>query len=228
MELRMRNTTKWRGIVLTATVFCMALAVGFVGTPSSLAQAPDAEEVLANEEATEVEIERRFIELRREVLDDRADALDWWLSGIALLLAILAIGVAAGGYLGVRILQEILAEARGSVETARGYAEEARKMVDEMRQYGEDAGEVLRGMGSAGSGAAQVMTGEDTTRDPGRVGASAIAEARQLGEDGRIEEAIERWRQIANVAAGSNDELAALAHKSVGDLSEQKSRSVRT
>lgn len=228
MELRMRNTTKWRGIVLTATVFCMALAVGLVGTPSSLAQAPDAEEVLANEEATEVEIERRFIELRREVLDDRADALDWWLSGIALLLTILAIGVAAGGYLGVRMLQDISAEARGSVETARGYAEEARKMVDEMRQYGEDAGEVLRGMGSAGSGAAQVMTGEDTTRDPGRVGASAIAEARQLGEDGRIEEAIERWRQIANVAAGSNDELAALAHKSVGDLSEQKSRSVRT
>ena len=228
MELRMRNTTKWRGIVLTAALFSLAVVVGFAGASSSLAQAPGAEEVQANEEATEFEIERRFNELRREVLDDRADALDWWLSGIALLLTILAIGVAAGGYLGVRMLQDILAEARGSVETARGYAEEARRTVNEMRQYGEDAGEVLRGMGSASSGAAQVMTGEDTTRDPGRVGASAIAEARQLGEDGRIEEAIERWRQIANVAAGSNDELAALAHKSVGDLSEQKSRSVRT
>lgn len=227
MDLTMRDTTNWRGIVLTAAVLALVLAIGFAGAKSSLAQAPDAEEIHANEGVPEVEIERRFNEMRREVLDDRADALNWWLSGVALLLTVLVIGVAAGGYLGVRKLQAISTEARESVETARGYTEEARKIVDEMRQYGEDAGEVLRGMVSAGSGAAQVMTGEDTTRDLGRVGASAIAEARQLGEDGRIEEAIDRWRQIANVAAGSNDELAALAHKSVGDLSEQKSRSVR-
>ena len=227
MVLRMRNTTKWRGIVLTATVFCVTLAVSFVGTPSSLAQAPDAREVPANEEVTEVEIERRFNELRGEVLDDRADALDWWLSGIAILLTVLAIGVAAGCYMSIRKIQEIAAEMREKVAIARGHAEEARRLLEEMRQYGEDTGEVLRGMGSASSGPAIVMTGEDTTLDPGRVGAPAIAEARQLAEDGRIDEAIERWRQIASVAAGSNDDLAALAHRSVGDLSEQRSRGAR-
>ena len=222
----MRGLKVRRAVAVAAVALCAVLTVGIGAAPSIWAQAPAGEEVAGIDEAAEVEMERRFNELRREVLDDRADAIGWWLSGVALLLTVLAIGVAAGGYLGIKRLQEIAAEAGESVERARGYAEEARGMVDEMRQHGEDAGQVLRGMGSTGSGATQAMTGEDTTRDPGRVGASAIAEARQLAEDGLIDEAIERWRQIASVAAGSNDELAALAHKSVGDLSEQRSRSV--
>ncbi len=222
----MRGLKVRRAVAVAAVALCAVLTVGIGVAPSVLAQAPAGEEVAGIDEAAEVEIEQRFNELRREVLDDRADAIGWWLSGVALLLTVLAIGVAAGGYLGIKRLQEIAAEAGESVERARGYAEEARGMVDEMKQHGEDAGQVLRGMGSTGSGATQAMTGEDTTRDPGRVGASAIAEARQLAEDGLIDEAIERWRQIASVAAGSNDELAALAHKSVGDLSEQRSRSV--
>ncbi len=222
----MRGAKIRRALIASAVVLCTVLTVSMGAAPSILAQAPAVEEVEGIDKAAEVEIERRFNEMRREILDDRADAIGWWLSGVALLLTILAIGVAAGGYLGIKRLQAIAAEAGESVETARGYAEEARKMVDEMRRHGEDAGQLLRGMGSAGSGAAQVMAGEDTTRDPGRVGASAIAEARQLADDGQIDEAIERWRQIASVAAGSNDELAALAHKSVGDLSEHKSRSI--
>ncbi len=222
----MRGLKVRRAVAVAAVALCAVLTVGIGAAPSIWAQAPAGEEVAGIDEAAEVEMERRFNELRREVLDDRADAIGWWLSGVALLLTVLAIGVAAGGYLGIKRLQEIAAEAGESVERARGYAEEARGMVDEMRQHGEDAGQVLRGMGSTGAGATQAMTGEDTTRDPGRVGASAIAEARQLAEDGLIDEAIERWRQIASVAAGSNDELAALAHKSVGDLSEQRSRSV--
>lgn len=221
----MRGLKVRRAVAAIAIFLCAVLTVGKGAAPSVLAQAPAGEEVQAIDRAAEVEIERRFNELRREVLDDRADAIGWWLSGVALLLTILAIGVAAGGYLGIKRLQEIAAEAAQSVERARGHAEEARKTVEEMKLHGEDAGQALRGMKSAGSGAAQVMTGEDTTRDPGRVGASAIAEARQLAEDGQIDEAIERWGQIANVAAGSNDELAALAHRSVGDLAEQRSRS---
>lgn len=224
----MRGVRIRRVVAATVLALCAVLTVGMGAAPSIPAQAPVAEEIEGIDRATELEIERRFNELRRQVLDDRADAIGWWLSGVALLLTVLAAGVAVGGFLGIRRLQEIAAEAGKSVETARGYAQEARRMVDEMRQHGEDAGQVLRGMESAGSSAAQVMTCEDTTRDPGRVGASAIAEARQLSEDGLVDEAIERWRQIATVAAGTNDELAALAHRSVGDLSEQRSRSARS
>ena len=221
----MRNRPIWRLIFVAAVTLCMAATTGLAAPPSHMAHAPSAEEVPGIDGATEVEMQRRFNELRREVLDDRAAAIGWWLSGVALLLTVLAVVVAAGGYVGLRKIQEIAAEARQNVERAGAHAEEARTLVDEMRQYEGDAGEALREMCSAGSGSALAITGGDTTRDPGRVGASAIAEARQLAEDGRIDEAIERWRQIANVAAGTNDDLAALAHRSVGDLSEQKSRS---
>ena len=157
-------------------------------------------------------------------MDDRAAAINWWLSGVALLVTILAIVIAAVGYLGFGKFKEIEKEARRNVEEAQGHAEEARKFVDEIRQYGEEAGEIMRGMGSFSSGSAQVITEEDTSRDLGRVGASAIAEARQLAEEGKVEEAIERWRYIANVAAGTNVDLAALAHRAIGDLSELRSR----
>ena len=46
----------------------------------------------------------------------------------------------------------------------------------------------------------------------------AIADAVSLQRAGRIEEAIEKWRSIANVAEGSDNDLAARAWLSVGYL----------
>jgi methyl-accepting chemotaxis protein len=229
----MRKSLILQWLVVAAAALTVVAATDLSAPDALYAQAPATEETPAPQGSagidtgTEVEIQRRFNDLRRELLDDRAAAINWWLSGIALLLTILAIVIAAAGYLGIRKFQDILADVHANVDKARMHAEEARKLVEEIRQYGEEAGEFLRGMGSVSSGSAQVVTDEDYMRDAARVGASAIAEARQLAEDGMIGEAIERWRQIANVAARTNDDLAALAHRSIGDLSEQRSRGHR-
>ena len=169
----------------------------------------------------------RFNELRSEILDDRADAIGWWLSGIAFFLSVLVLLIAVAGYLGFRKLREIEEEARRNVELTRAHAEEAFKFVEEIRGYGGETDERLRSITSANVEFARTQIGEDSTRDPGRAGASAIADARLLEEEGRLDEARERWRHIASVAEGTNDELAALAYRSIGDLSERMSRSNR-
>ncbi len=50
---------------------------------------------------------------------------------------------------------------------------------------------------------------------------NAVSEAQSLQREGRIEEAIEKWRAIARVAEGIDNELAAHAWFSVGYLQEE-------
>ena len=231
----MRNTPKWLLIVVAGMAIAVAAAV-YMSAPNPLhAQAPAGEETPAPEQspgidaATEVEIQRRFNDLRRELLDDRAASIRWWLSGIALLFTVLAIVIVAATYVGYRKILEIEEGARRNVDWARAHAEEARKYVDEIRDQKEQADERLRRMASgAESGLIRSTSLEDYSRDAGRAGASAIAEAYMLQEQGEFGEAIERWRHIATVAEGTNDDLAALAYRSIGDLSERRSRSNRT
>ena len=220
---------KWKLIVAMA----LAIAVtAILAAPGALsAQSPAGQEsgapegISAIDGDAEVEVQRRFNELRRELLDDRADTVRWWLTGIAILVTMLALVLGAGGYLALRRLRDIEEAVRRNVEAARGHAEEAGRLVEEIRGYGGEADEPLRSMEGVELAYARTQIGEELSRVPGRAGASAIAEARQLEEEGRLDESIERWKHIASVAEGSNDELAALAFRSIGDLSERLSRS---
>ncbi len=229
----MRNIVVVRTIVTVMILAAVGAGIGLAGPISVLAQTPAGQEESADDSvpavdaATEVEIQRRFNELRREALEDRAGTIEWWLTGIALFLAALVSIAAAFGYIVIRRLQAFEREMRGMVEHARAYAAEAAKFAEEARGYEGDVDEPLRSMATADLVFARAQIGEDLSRDPGRAGASAIADARQLEEEGRLGEAVERWRHIANVAEGTNDELAALAFRSIGDLSERLSRSAR-
>lgn len=235
-EERAITELKWKVmVVLALAVLALAVSAASVVTAPSLLLAQEStdqesgtsEDSSVIDAAVEVEIQRRFNELRREILDDRADSIGWWLSGIALLLALLVLILGFAGYLGFRRLRNVEEEVRRSVEQARVHVEEAGKLAEEIRGYGGEADEPLRGMDGAKPAFARTQIGEEISRVPGRAGASAIAEARQLEEEGRLNESIERWKHIASVAEGSNDELAALAFRSIGDLSERLSRSVR-
>ncbi|MYH63783.1 MAG: hypothetical protein F4148_19215 [Caldilineaceae bacterium SB0675_bin_29] len=216
-------------------VAAMAIAAAAVLTATTVvsAQAPTGQQGSSSEDgsvvdtATEVEIQRRFNELRREILDDRADSIGWWLSGIALLLAVLVLFVGLAAYFAFRRLRDIEEAVRRSVEQARVHAEEAARLAEEIRGYGGEADEALRSIDGTELALARSQIGEEFSRVPGRAGATAIAEARQLEGEGRLDESIERWKHIASVAEGSNDELAALAFRSIGDLSERLSRSNR-
>ena len=218
-------------MVVAAAALAIGIRTGLAAPQALIEKAPLVQEDVAPDDingidaATEVEIQRRFNELRREILDDRADTVGWWLSGIALFATVLVLLIAVAGYLGMRKLREVEEEARRNVEQARAHAEEAFKLVEEIRGYGGDTDEQLRSMTGAEVEFARAQIGDDLSRDLGRAGASAIADARLLEEEGRIDEAIVRWRHIATVAEGTNDELAALAFRSIGDLSERMSRS---
>ena len=224
-------------ILKSTLVFVAAMAIAaaavLTASPVVSAQAPTGQQGNSSEDgsvvdtATEVEIQRRFNELRREILDDRADSIGWWLSGIALILAVLVLFVGLAAYFAFRRLRDIEEAVRRSVEQARVHAEEAARLAEEIRGYGGEADEALRSIDGTELALARSQIGEEFSRVPGRAGATAIAEARQLEGEGRLDESIERWKHIASVAEGSNDELAALAFRSIGDLSERLSRSNR-
>lgn len=178
-------------------------------------------------DAADVEIQRRFNQLRSELLDDRAKTIGWWLSGAALLLALAAIGVAGTAFFTLRTARALEKEARRNAKKAKAYAEEARRLAEEVRERQGSSDEPLRVMLAPASMPLQSSSDDYFGADPGRAGAPAIAEARVLAEEGRIDEAIERWRQIASVAEGRNSELAALAFRSIGDLIRKRTEGDR-
>ena len=173
----------------------------------------------------DVEILRRFNELRRELLDHRAKTVDWWLAATAIFLTLLGIVTVIAGYLSFKRFREIEAEARGNVESSRKYAEEARNLVGEIKERRDEVNSLVEG-----------MTAEDVQNDPDEAQraaknvrkdpssspiSQAVAAAVLFQRQGKIEEALEKWRAIAIISEGSDKELAAQAWFSVGYLSQR-------
>ena len=183
------------------------------------ASAPDEAAASGNaspQPADEIlQIENR---LRREVLDDRARMLDWWLMGLSLL--IVAFGIFA--YTRFRTLE---AEARKNAELSKQHAEEARKLVEEIRRSGEAVQEILRNAEIAGKNPEKAKEAVAKVQsDPSAsLVERAVAAAISLQGQGKIEDAIRKWRSIADVVAGTDDDIEARAWFSVGYLCGEKS-----
>lgn len=228
------------------------LAVQEKVTPDTLPTAEDAEVVSA---VADVETQRRFDELRnelrRELLDDRADTINWWLTAVAIFLAVLGIVAVLVGYIGFSRFREIEAE-------AKKYAEEARKAVEEINKLKSQAEEDSKSITRAAAGHDErqypsptgpggevrddtplsVQVQREPDSDAAREAEEAVQEVRQnpeaspidraiadaysLQRAGRIDEAIEKWRSIANVMEGIDNDLAAHAWLSVGSLLYKK------
>ena len=188
-------------------------------------QQPTAAPEAARPDATEVEISRRFNDLRRELLDDRAKAVDWWLALTAILLTLLGIIAVVAGYLGFKRFREIEAEARGNMESSRRHAEEAGNLVGKIKVQRDEAESILKGLTAeaihddpAKAGRAAESVQDDPTASPIN---HAVAAAVLLQQSGNIEEAIEKWRAVAVVSETTNKELSAQAWFSVGYLHQE-------
>ena len=220
--------------------------------------APDTSPTVENtptpeNDTAEAEIQRRFNDLRRELLDDRADTINWWLTATAIFLTFFGIVVVLGGYFGFGRFREIEAE-------AKKYAEEARKVVEEIKKLKRQAEEYSKSITRVASGhdaerqypsppspggthddtplsvRVQRESDSDAVREAKEAVQEilqnpeaspidrAIADAYSLQRAGRIEEAIEKWRSIANVMEGSDNDLAAHAWLSVGILLYERGR----
>ena len=172
--------------------------------------------------ATDVEIQRRFNELQRELLDHRLKLVDWWLAATALFLTLLGVVVVIAGYFSFQTFREIKTEARQNVAMAKKHAEEAERLVEQIKSTREEAESLLKN-----------MTAETTHNDPDKASEvvetvqqspvaspidRAVAAAISLQQQGKIEEAIKKWSSIANVAEGVDRQLQARAWFSVGYL----------
>ena len=173
----------------------------------------------------DVEIQRRFNELRRELLDDRAKTIDWWLAATAIFLTLLGIVAVIAGYLSFKRFSEIEAEARENVESSRIHAEKAQRLVSEIEAWRDKAESLAKGLTAEAvhndpdeARRAAESVQENPTASPIY---QAIAAAVLLQSQGNIEEAIEKWRTIAKVVDGIDKETGSQAWFSIGYLSQE-------
>ena len=175
---------------------------------SETINSPDAES------AIDVEIDRRFNELKRELLDHRAGTIDWWLSAIGLFLAFFAIFVSIVAIWGYRKIKEI--------------ENEARQHLEEIKKHGKEAEGILSGMTSESyddkTKENEKAVQEIQNNPEASILDKAIARALSFQSAGEIENAIQQWQAIAGVAGEESYEVAARAWFSVGYLFNSKSK----
>ena len=192
--------------------------------------------------AVEVEIQRRFNELRRESLDNRrkfldkrAKDVDWWLvavslflSATTLFLAVIAIVATVASIFTFRRFREIETEARQNVAVSKEHAEAAKRFVEEIEGHRDQAEAYKDELKELNAEAASQKPDEaartvaSVQGDPvASPTARAIAAAVRLQQQRKIEEAIEKWRSIANVAGEEDRQLQARAWFSIGYLREE-------
>ena len=170
----------------------------------------------------DIEIQSRFNELRRELLADRISFFDWQLTITAIVLT-LVFGIVS--FLGFRRFREIETAARKGAESAARHAEDAERLVIKIAKDWDSSQEMIRDI--------RVISAEIADNNPDKASQAArvvaenplaslidtaIARALSLQREGRRSDAIEKWRGIAHVAEGTNNDLAAAAWFSVGYL----------
>ena len=189
--------------------------------------------------ASDVEKQRCFNELRRERLDYWAKTINWWLAVVAIFLTFFAIGVAVAGYMGFGQFQELKEEAKEienraiesvenaerAVEETKRYVEETKRYVEEIKSYLDEAKKMTKDIremnaqivADAPENAKQVVASvrEDPTAS---LVDQAVARAVSLQQQGKREEAIEKWRAVAHVAEAIDNDRSAGAWFSVGYL----------
>ena len=179
--------------------------------------------------ATDVETTRLYNEFRSKFLDDRAKIVDWWLEATAIFLTLIGVAAAILGYFGFKRLDRIESEARENVEAsekhaqeAKRYKEEAKRNLEETRVSRDESQSITERLKAELADNAPYKTDEEKKNGQQKSDSplldQAVAAAESLHQQNKIGEAIEKWRSIANIAEGTDNELAAQAWFSVGYL----------
>ena len=166
--------------------------------------------------AANVEMDRRFNELRRELRDDRAKTLDWWLATTAIFLTFLAIIIPIAAFIGGRFsfkkLNEIKEEAQRYVEEIKAHRDEADSLIKEINAE----------VASADPGKpSEVVKSVQQNPESSPIDRT-VSEAILLQQQNRTDEAIEKWRSIANITEGTDKERATQSWFSIGYLLHSK------
>lgn len=159
--------------------------------------------------------QRIYNELRREILDDRADTIDWWLTGITVFLGLVTIVVVVASYMTVSRAREFNTE-------AEKHAEAAKRHLEDIASNLHRSDEIVRKMtavATADSPEEMKQASEKILENPNASPIDkAIARAVSLQRLGQKASSAEMWRAIAHIAEESDKHLAARAWYSVGYL----------
>ena len=202
--------------VMVATVptiaFTQPTEPALEGEPAAASVAEASANPTGEEDSLEVQSLRN--ELRRELLDDRGASIDRWLfvlaialTTVGLVLAFFSIVAVVVGYIGFKRFQEIEAEAKNSAEIAAEHAKAAERHAEEAERGRDKIDAIL-----------QDITAETAAKAPEKA-RRAIAEVREnpkaspidkafadaisLQQQGKRDDAIQKWCAIAQVLEGS-------------------------
>ena len=188
------------------------------------------EEVKTGDATDDVEIQRQLIELRRELLNDRADTIEWWLAAVAIFVTLFGVGAAIAGYVSFNRFREIETEARLNVGKAAEHLREAERLVGEIREYRRQSEVYLQVIRQ---GTTEDIKDPIKDREIGKAAMEVqqnpnaslidreIAVAYSLQRKGRVKEALEKWRSIATIAEGVDDEIVARAWFAIAYLLQE-------
>ena len=198
--------------------------------------------VVSINSATAVDIQRGFNELKSEYLDDRADYIDMWLAIIAIVLTFFGLVVVVLGYFGIQEFKRLKTEAKEDASEIKKYLTEVLESGAELERVREEAGsaEAKKESDEAMQRTRETLSAEvfatlsgdqefeKVLRDFEQIPNltfidKAMVEAYKLQKGGKITEAIQKWRSIANIVDEVDKNFAARAWNSVGYLlSEEK------
>ena len=184
--------------------------------------------------SSDVETDRRFNELRHELLDNRAKMLDWWLATTAIFLTFLAIIIPIvalfGAFLSFKKFNEIKREAHRDVEDIQKIRGEADSHLSHIKG-------LVGVFASLDLSLGKEINAEVAHKDPGAASEEvksvqknpkaslierAVGAALSLQKQGEIGQAIEKWRAVAYTMEERDNDLAARAWYSVGFLYSRK------
>ena len=191
--------------------------------------------------SNKIELQQLFNELRKEYLDTRANSVDWWLEFIAIFLTIFAVVIAIAGFIGFTEFRRLRNEAESDADKIKNHLsnvlessaefervrEEAE--VSEVGAESDEAMQMTREVLSAEVFASNDEEFENNLRDFEQIPNlsfvdKAMVEAYKLQKDDSIEEAVQKWRSIANIVNENDKNLAARAWNSVGYLLSELER----
>ena len=193
--------------------------------------------VVSINSATAVDIQRGFNELKSEYLDDRADYIDMWLAIIAIVLTFFGLVVVVLGYFGIQEFKRLKTEAKEDASEIKKYLTEVLESGAELERVREEAGSaeaktesdeaMQRTRETLSAEVFATLSGdqefEKVLRDFEQISNltfidKAMVEAYKLQKGGKITEAIQKWRSVANIVRETDKDLAARAWNSVGYL----------
>ena len=159
----------------------------------------------------EADIQNRFIELRREHLDDRETRFKRW-------IAVSTIIIVAGGMVGLNRLSDIKSKAKTHLDEMKTHLDAIEASRDKVKEIEKEilsttSRTVADSPEKTRQASAELLGNPDAS-----MVTRAIALAVSLQRQGKREKAIEKWRGVAHVADGSDNDLAARAWFSVGYL----------